>query len=72
GWGLKLTGYVEGAQQTGTALMGIRSMFALIPAVLLLVCVPLLIRYPITRESHAKVVEQLQARRSAQHTEEMP
>lgn len=72
GWGLKLTGYVEGAQQTGTALMGIRSMFALLPAVLLLVCVPLLIRYPITRESHAKVVEQLQARRSAQHTEELP
>ena len=39
-------------------------------AVLLLICVPLLIRYPITRESHAKVVEELNARRAAKHHEE--
>ena len=63
GWGLSLTGYVENAAQTATALMGIRVMFALLPAALLLVCVPLLIKYPITRESHAKVVEELKARR---------
>lgn len=63
GWGLKLTGYVEGVEQTGSALVGIRTMFALLPAVLLLICVPLLIRYPITRESHAKVVAELEKRR---------
>ena len=38
-------------------------MFALIPALLLLVCVPLPIRYPITRESHAQVLRQLEERR---------
>lgn len=65
GWGLSLTGYVENAAQTATALMGIRVMFALLPAALLLICVPLLIKYPITRESHAKVVEELKARREA-------
>lgn len=72
GWGLKIAGYVEGAQQTGTALWGIRSMFAIIPAVLLLICVPLLMRYPITRESHAEVVRQLEARRADRHMEEKP
>ena len=35
-------------------------------AVLLLCCVPLLIRYPITRESHAQVVHQLEERRKEQ------
>lgn len=65
GWGLSLTGYVENAAQTATALMGIRVMFALLPAALLLICVPLLMRYPITRESHAKVVEELAKRRQA-------
>ncbi|MBR6569538.1 MAG: MFS transporter [Clostridia bacterium] len=63
GWGLSLTGYVENAVQTSSALMGIRVMFALLPAVLLLICVPLLMRYPITRESHAKVVAELEKKR---------
>jgi Na+/melibiose symporter-like transporter len=38
-------------------------MFALIPAIFLLVCVPLLLKYPITRESHAEVMRKLQERR---------
>ncbi len=65
GWGLDLCGYVENVAQTPTALMGIRVMFALMPAALLMMCVPLLIKYPITRESHAKVVAELQARRNS-------
>lgn len=64
GWGLSAVGYVENAVQTPVALMGIRVMFAIVPALLLLVCVPLLIRYPITRESHAKVVAELEKRRA--------
>ena len=63
GWGMDLTGYVEGAVQTPAALMGIRIMFAVIPALLLFVCVPLLLKYPITRESHAKVLAALEERR---------
>lgn len=65
GWGLQLTGYVENAAQTETALFGIRFLFALLPAVLLLICVPLLMKYPITRESHAEVVRQLEERRKS-------
>lgn len=65
GWGLKLSGYVEGARQSAESLLGIRIMFALIPAVMLLICVPLLIKYPINRESHAKVVLELEKKRAA-------
>ena len=38
-------------------------MFTLLPVILLLICVPLLIKYPITRESHASLMEQLQKKR---------
>lgn len=64
GWGLRFSGYVENAVQTEKALFGIRFLFALLPAALLLICVPLLMRYPITKESHAEVVRQLEERRS--------
>ena len=63
GWGMELTGYVEGAVQTAQALTAIRAMFALVPALLLFICVPMLLRYPITRESHAEVLKQLEERR---------
>ena len=39
-------------------------MFALIPAIFLLICVPMLRKYPITRESHAEVMRQLAERRA--------
>ena len=65
GWGLELGRYVENsAEQPASALLAIRVLFALIPAIFLLICVPLLIKYPITRESHAEVMKQLQERRS--------
>jgi len=66
GWGLELGGYVEGASQTAAALTAIRGMFAFIPAVLLLICVPMLLRYPITRESHGEVLRKLEQRRKEQ------
>ena len=73
GWGLELGKYIEPTLETPaseitqptSALFSIRMMFALIPAVFLLVCVPLLIKYPITKESHAKVVKQLEERRKS-------
>lgn len=78
GWGLDFFGYVapdssitDPAElmmtQSDMSLFGIRFMFALLTAILLLICVPLLIKYPITRESHAKVVEELHKRRAAKH-----
>lgn len=68
GWGLELGGYIDNIQQAGdgqpeSAVMAIRIMFALIPAIFLLVCVPLLMKYPITRQSHAEVMRQLEERR---------
>jgi GPH family glycoside/pentoside/hexuronide:cation symporter len=64
GWGLKWSGYVEGAAQSSKALFGIRFMFALLPVLLLLASVPLLLSYPVTRESHAALVRELEKRRA--------
>jgi GPH family glycoside/pentoside/hexuronide:cation symporter len=70
GWGLELGKYVENsAEQPESALLAIRILFALIPAIFLLICVPLLIKYPITKASHAEVMKQLQERRAAKNEE---
>jgi GPH family glycoside/pentoside/hexuronide:cation symporter len=67
GWGLELGNYIDNLQPGQTqpegAVLAIRIMFALIPAIFLLVCVPLLLKYPITKESHAEVMRKLQERR---------
>ena len=68
GWGLELGGYLEtlepGQSQPDGAVFAIRVMFALVPAIFLLICVPMLRKYPITRESHAEVMRQLAERRA--------
>jgi GPH family glycoside/pentoside/hexuronide:cation symporter len=73
GWGLELGNYIEnlevGQSQPDSALWAIRIMFALIPAIFLLVCVPMLRKYPITKESHAEVMRQLAERRAAKNGE---
>ena len=55
GWALKLFGYVPNVAQTPRALLGIRIFFALAPAIALLISLPILVRYPITRRSHAEL-----------------
>ncbi len=59
GWALDLFGYVPNVEQTARALFGIRLFFAIIPSVIILISLPLLIRYPITRKSHAALVKEL-------------
>lgn len=60
GWALSLFGYVANQpQQTERALLGIRLFFGPVPAVVLLISLPLLIWYPITRESHQKLLEKI-------------
>jgi GPH family glycoside/pentoside/hexuronide:cation symporter len=70
GWGLELGGYLEtlepGQSQPDGAVLAIRIMFALIPAIFLLICVPMLRKYPITRESHAEVMKKLAERRASE------
>jgi GPH family glycoside/pentoside/hexuronide:cation symporter len=64
GWALDWFGYLPNIAQTRQALFGIRFVYAVIPALVILICVPLLLRYPITRESHAALRRQLDARQA--------
>ena len=64
GWALELFGYVEGVAQTPQALLGIRLFFAIAPAVLFVVCIPLLLKYPINKESHKKLLEEIQSNKA--------
>ena len=62
GWVLQLAGYVPNVPQTSETLQVIRLFFGPIPLVIILVALPLLIRYPITRQVHARLRQQLGAR----------
>jgi len=53
GWALAWYGYVPNAVQTDRALVGIRFFYAMVPALVMLVFIPLAIWFPITRKSHA-------------------
>jgi GPH family glycoside/pentoside/hexuronide:cation symporter len=66
GWALDLFGYVPNAVQTTQALFGIRLFFAIVPAAVILVSLPFLIWYPITRKKHAALVQELAARKAKQ------
>jgi GPH family glycoside/pentoside/hexuronide:cation symporter len=59
GLALSWFGYIPNVAQTDRALLGIRLFFSLIPAIALLISLPLLIWYPITKESHARLVAEL-------------
>ena len=61
GWILTGFGYVPNVEQTLHALLGIRLFFGLVPAACILVAVPFLFKYPITRKSHAEVRQKLEA-----------
>jgi GPH family glycoside/pentoside/hexuronide:cation symporter len=58
---LSLSGYVPNVEQTAEALRGIRLFFGPVPLVVLALALPLLIRYPITRKSHAELRQKLEA-----------
>ena len=66
GWALGLFGYVPNMEQTVHALFGIRLFFAIVPAVVLLISLPFLIWYPITRKSHTALVKELAERKAAE------
>ena len=66
GWALQLFGYIPNVEQTTHALFGIRLFFAIVPSVVILVSLPFLIWYPITRKKHAALVEELAQKKAAQ------
>jgi GPH family glycoside/pentoside/hexuronide:cation symporter len=66
---LQLTGYVPTAnEQPATALLGIRLAIGPIPAVLLSCGILFALLYPLSRETHRKIVAALEERRKSQAT----
>ncbi len=63
GMGLDLVGYVPNAAQSARSLLGIRLIFGPIPALLLIFVFPLLLRYPVTRQSHTELRKRLARKR---------
>jgi len=63
GWALAAFGYMPNAVQTEQALLGIRLVYAVVPSLVILVMLPLLVWYPITRKSHAALMQQLAERK---------
>jgi len=57
---LQLSGFVPNVAQSPETLRVIRLFFGPIPLVILLVALPLLIWYPITRKSHAELLKKLE------------
>jgi glycoside/pentoside/hexuronide:cation symporter, GPH family len=65
GQGLDLFGYVEGASvQPARAIVGIHVLLGGVPLALLILSLLPLLRFPITRESHRRVREELALRRA--------
>jgi GPH family glycoside/pentoside/hexuronide:cation symporter len=69
GWALGLFGYVPNVEQTVRALFGIRFFFAIVPAIVIMISLPFLIKYPITRQSHAALVKELADLKAAKSQE---
>jgi GPH family glycoside/pentoside/hexuronide:cation symporter len=64
---LEFSGFVGGVDridQSETALLSIRLMTSLVPMAVLLLAIAAAIRYPLTREGHAKTVSALEQRRA--------
>jgi GPH family glycoside/pentoside/hexuronide:cation symporter len=59
GWALDLFGYVPNVVQTDLARLGIRLFFGVVPSVAIILSLPLLIWYPITKASHADLLVKL-------------
>ena len=55
GWILTGFQYVPNVEQSSQALLGIRLFFGLVPAAIIFLSLPLLFKYPITRQRHAEV-----------------
>ncbi|MBU1751530.1 MAG: MFS transporter, partial [Chloroflexi bacterium] len=61
---LQFAGYMPNVPQSAETLQWIRLFFGPVPLVVLVLALPLLIRYPITRASHAEMCRELASRES--------
>jgi GPH family glycoside/pentoside/hexuronide:cation symporter len=64
---LQLSNFQEGQNvvQPDSALLGIRLVIGILPAILLVSGIVMAVLYPLTREQHHEIVEGLRARRAA-------
>ena len=65
GWMLDGFGFVANAEQSDSAIMGIRLMFCVVPGVLAITNGVILLAYPLTREQTAAMQAELAERRAA-------
>lgn len=65
GWVLEIFRYVPNAAQSDFTLLGIRLFFGPVPAVIILIALPLLFWYPITREKHSQVRQEIELQQQA-------
>jgi Na+/melibiose symporter-like transporter len=63
--GLEYVGYVPNQDQTEGVIKGMKFLYCILPAILNGVAILVFQRFPITREEHARIREQLAARRDA-------
>jgi len=61
GFVLQATGYMPDVMQSFTAIMGIRSLMAVIPSVLLVVTIIILRAYSLDEKAYATIIEKLQS-----------
>jgi GPH family glycoside/pentoside/hexuronide:cation symporter len=62
---LEVTGYIPNSlEQPGSAILGIRIVVGPIPAILLCAGIAFAWLYPLSREAHTDIRQQLQERRS--------
>ena len=66
GWALKLFQFVPEMAQSDQSLLGIRLFFGPVPALLVLISLPLLIWFPINRKTHKETLIRLEKIRAKQ------
>ena len=65
GFGLDLIGYLPNQTQSAATLSGLKILYGPVPAVFLFLSFLVFLRFPLTRESHAEIQQQLQERRTS-------
>jgi len=69
GWVLTGFGYMPNVTQTAHSLFGIRLFFGPIPGIVILITLPLLFLYPLTRKKHTEIRRTLEAQDAEKEVE---
>jgi glycoside/pentoside/hexuronide:cation symporter, GPH family len=72
GWVLTLFNYVPNVAQAPSTLFGIRLFFGPVPALVILLALPLLVWYPLTRRRHQQLIRDLEGQTPAGQPKAQP